>query len=738
MYFFTPGTTDVTIYVRLRDSTTGLAKTGLAYNSAGASAYYTRPLAAAAAITLATQTVTGAHTDGGFVEVDATNAKGLYRLDLPDAACAVGVPFVTVSIEFDGIIEETVLVNLGAPVNMTMISDDATAAANLELATDGGSYNVGGGAVVAASVTGAVGSVTGVVGSVTGDVGGNVVGSVGSVTGHTPQTGDSFARLGAPAGASIAADIAAIEAQTDDIGAAGAGLTAVPWNAAWDAEVQSEVQDAIEANNLDHVAGTATGIPAIPSGVYLDQMMDDGTAVYDRTTDSLQAIRDRGDAAWTTGGGGSITDILNLNPVIPTSIDLAGTATVRLGLMLTNALDDLPSTAEITPGTIDIDRKAIGGTSWTSVVAAGACSEQAGMVYYDEVFDAATGYAEGDSIRATFKSQKITVSANDYEITDANGVMFQTHIRQTMRGTDSGATAAALATAQGDLDLLTGADGATLATSQPNYAPAIAGDSMVLANSAHGGAAASLALGAGATISNASGSALTLTSSGSNGSGLEAAGNGSGEGIKATGGATGDGFQATGGATSGHGLVAVAGASGNGIYTNGGGAGDGLLSRGGATGYGIRGLGGATSGAGARFGALAAASNGMEAVGGASGVGLEATEFDGKDIAAILADTNELQVDNVPGLIAALNNLSTAQVNAEVVDVLRTDTIPDSVAADGSQPTIAQAIYLALQILTEFAISGTTLTVKKPDGTTTLATFTLNDATTPTSLTRAT
>jgi hypothetical protein len=42
-----------------------------------------------------------------------------------------------------------------------------------------------------------------------------------------PQTGDSFARLGAPAGASVSADIAAIEAQTDDIGAAGAGLTAL-------------------------------------------------------------------------------------------------------------------------------------------------------------------------------------------------------------------------------------------------------------------------------------------------------------------------------------------------------------------------------------------------------------------------------------------------------------------------------------------------------------------------------
>lgn len=56
---------------------------------------------------------------------------------------------------------------------------------------------------------------------------------------------DVYTRIGAPAGASVSADIAAIEAQTDDIGAAGAGLTAIPWNAAWDAEVQSEVADAL-------------------------------------------------------------------------------------------------------------------------------------------------------------------------------------------------------------------------------------------------------------------------------------------------------------------------------------------------------------------------------------------------------------------------------------------------------------------------------------------------------------
>ena len=43
-------------------------------------------------------------------------------------------------------------------------------------------------------------------------------------------------------------------------------------------------------------------------------------------------------------------------------------------------------------------------------------------------------------------------------------------------------------------------------------------------------------------------------------------------------------------------------------------------------------------------------------------------------LALIVADTNELQQDNVPGLIGALNNLSEANVNAQMVDVYTVDT----------------------------------------------------------------
>jgi hypothetical protein len=84
------GTTNVTINVTIKDSSND-GVTGLVFNSAGLTCYYVRPGAAAAQLALVTQTVTGAHTDGGFVEIDATNMPGIYRLDLSDAIVASGV-----------------------------------------------------------------------------------------------------------------------------------------------------------------------------------------------------------------------------------------------------------------------------------------------------------------------------------------------------------------------------------------------------------------------------------------------------------------------------------------------------------------------------------------------------------------------------------------------------------------------------------------------------------------------
>jgi hypothetical protein len=90
----------------------------------------------------------------------------------------------------------------------------------------------------------------------------------------------------------------------------GTWATALPWNAAWDAEVQSEVQDAIEVNNLDHLVKIAVDTN-FATTVHLDSiighMSDNGTtATFSRSTDSLEAIRDN----QTAGSGASLPDII--------------------------------------------------------------------------------------------------------------------------------------------------------------------------------------------------------------------------------------------------------------------------------------------------------------------------------------------------------------------------------------------------------------------------------------------
>lgn len=96
------GATSQSLYFEVLDSTstTGGRKTGLVYNTASLTAYYTRNRGLATAITLATLAAAdSAFSSGGFKEVDATNSPGLYRLDVPDAAFATGADSVVVTIK---------------------------------------------------------------------------------------------------------------------------------------------------------------------------------------------------------------------------------------------------------------------------------------------------------------------------------------------------------------------------------------------------------------------------------------------------------------------------------------------------------------------------------------------------------------------------------------------------------------------------------------------------------------
>lgn len=95
---------------------------------------------------------------------------------------------------------------------------------------------------------------------------------------------------------------------------------------------------------------------------------------------------------------------------------------------------------------------------------------------------------------------------------------------------------------------------------------------------------------------------------------------------------------------------------------------------------------------------------------------------------------------------ASITALATAQTDLDTITgsdgvtlaSAQANTFTESYAADGAAATLPQLLYLIQQSVQEFAIIGTTRTVKKLDGSATAATFTLDDATSPTSTTRAT
>ena len=93
-----PGSTNVSVYFYIvgnnAHATPGEPVTGLVFGdieTGGQASYMRQGAARVDAGTVITMTVAGAHSDGGFVQVDATNMPGIYRFDAPDAAFATGV-----------------------------------------------------------------------------------------------------------------------------------------------------------------------------------------------------------------------------------------------------------------------------------------------------------------------------------------------------------------------------------------------------------------------------------------------------------------------------------------------------------------------------------------------------------------------------------------------------------------------------------------------------------------------
>lgn len=88
---------------------------------------------------------------------------------------------------------------------------------------------------------------------------------------------------------------------------------------------------------------------------------------------------------------------------------------------------------------------------------------------------------------------------------------------------------------------------------------------------------------------------------------------------------------------------------------------------------------------------------------------------------------------NVVGTVTGVTPATAAQVAAVL-----TTQITEDYRANGAAPTLAQFMSEVLAHLGEAAISGTTKTINQFDHTTPAETFTLDDASNPTSITRAT
>jgi len=264
--------------------TTGLPETGDAAN-------ITAEISIDGAAGSATNDVNPTELEDGYYVFDLTQAEtnGDLLTILPESTTSnivvIGAPATAYTRE------ET------PDVNVLQISGDATAADNAESFFDG----------------------TGYAGT------NNVIPTVTTLTGHTPQTGDNFARLGAPAGASVSADIATVDTvvdgiQTDlDNGVDGLGA------------IKSAINDISSITPL--ASGTAQGgtsntIQLASSETFADdELKGNVVSIISGTgagqTKVITAYTGATDTATVTPNWTTIPDATSVYEIIPGSVNLA-------------------------------------------------------------------------------------------------------------------------------------------------------------------------------------------------------------------------------------------------------------------------------------------------------------------------------------------------------------------------------------------------------------------------------
>lgn len=278
--FTTAAATDRSIFFNAVEdvggTNAGEPKTGLTFSNIE-SASYVRAGAARVSITPATlASASAAHSDGGFVEVDATNTPGLYRFDPPDAAFATGVDEVVIYVEVAG------ASNAIIRPRAVQITDFDLRTANVTLAS--------------ATHTGAV------------------IPTVSTLTGHTAQTGDSFARLGSPAGASVSADVADVPTVSEFDArtlVAASYFDPTADDVATVTTLTNKTGFSLAATGLDAIVSTATGMIAIAKAVW-DRILTGATHNINNSSGKrLRAVADTIILSDTAQTGANTTITLN-------------------------------------------------------------------------------------------------------------------------------------------------------------------------------------------------------------------------------------------------------------------------------------------------------------------------------------------------------------------------------------------------------------------------------------------
>ena len=284
------GSTNVTDYVYIGDSGDFTPETGVTI--ADLDLQYVRngaaPSAKVDAVALAATDT--AHTDNRMIQVDATDQPGLYRVDWPDAMFATGVDQVVGSVKGTGFHP--------AHKEYQLVDYDPEDAVRLGLT---------------ALANAAAGAAGGLPTDSTGKTSFNDVSTANLDTACNTVTVTSMAANVITATAINADAITSDKIADDAIGDEHWNVTRVTANS--DQIEGGDATDAINAAcdtalsdiKLDHLIHAAAAEDEVADNSVIARLAatEGDWSEYDDTTDSLEAIRVRGDDEWTTGAGGS-------------------------------------------------------------------------------------------------------------------------------------------------------------------------------------------------------------------------------------------------------------------------------------------------------------------------------------------------------------------------------------------------------------------------------------------------